>query len=113
MLFLFFIDFDLISTKIKFSDSIFEHFSHFCFYVSYPARFHRISGFENWCEIDESGSGSGAGSGTGSDNSSDELVAVSSKKMSGKVTVTVGSDSDPNEFNWYYCYPTNKGETDC
>jgi len=81
-------------------------------YVSYPARFHRISGFENWCEIDESGSGSGAGSGAGSDNSSDELVAVSSKQFSGEVTVTVGS-SDPNEFVWYYCYPTNKGEEDC
>merc|ERR1711957_1014390 len=79
-------------------------------YVSYPARFHRISGFENWCGIDESEfSGSGEASG---DNSSDELVAVSSKQFAGEVTVTVGS-SDHNEFNWYYCYPTNKGETDC
>jgi len=79
-------------------------------YVSYPARFHRISGFENWCGIDESEfSGSGEASG---DNNSDELVALSSKQFAGEVTVTVGS-SDPNEFNWYYCYPTNKGETDC
>jgi len=78
-------------------------------YISYPARFHRISGFENWCELNEAGSGSGAGSGA---SPVDELVAMSSKQFSGEMTVTVGS-SDPNEFIWYYCYPTNKGEADC
>jgi len=77
-------------------------------YVSVPGRFHRISGFEDWCEIEEAGSGSGAGSGAGSD----ELVAVNSRQFQGEITVSVGS-ADPNEFNWWYCYPTNKGEADC
>merc|ERR1711981_773384 len=77
-------------------------------YVSTPGRFHRVSGFEDWCEIEEAGSGSGAGSGAGSD----ELVAVSSRQFQGEVTLTTGS-GDPNEFNWWYCYPTNKGEENC
>lgn len=77
-------------------------------YVSMPGRFHRVSGFEDWCEIEEAGSGSGAGSGAGSD----ELVSVSSRQFQGEVTLTTGS-GDPNEFNWWYCYPTNKGEENC
>merc|ERR1711981_42760 len=78
------------------------------YYVSTPGRFHRVSGFEDWCEIEEAGSGSGAGSGAGSD----ELVSVSSRQFQGEVPLTTGS-GDPNEFNWWYCYPTNKGEENC
>jgi len=77
-------------------------------YISMPGRFHRVSGFDDWCEIEEAGSGSGAGSGAGSD----ELVSVSSRQFQGEVTLTVGS-SDPNEFNWWYCFPTNKGDENC
>lgn len=82
-------------------------------YVSFEKNnYHRVSGFADWCEIEESGSGSGYGSGSGAGSESDELVSVSSKQFSGEVTVTVGS-SDPNDFSWYYCYPTHKGEENC
>merc|ERR1711981_1148441 len=81
-------------------------------YVSTPGRYHRLSGFEDWCEIEEAGSGAYSGEGSAAGPHSDELVAVSSRQFQGEVTLTVGS-SDPNEFNWWYCYPTNKGEENC
>lgn len=54
--------------------------------------FNRITGVNNWCDVDSEGSGSG-------DSDEEEALVM---VFNGEITVEAGSD--PEDFTYYYCY---------